>query len=817
MESVTYRSRLSAAIHWNVFSAATIEAPARAVQFAAKRNNPCLQKMYHKPSFSPNPYFNPSFSPNLVHPNPRSAFSTHDLSSTTKAKEHHEGSRSKPGRVTVYKISLAQGDGAHTNSAFPSTMGKSSEVKLFVGGLRGDVDKAKVAQLFSKLRGVERVVDVDVHRNLGNPLAQDAIAYITMMPCEGVTGEQASRQAIQAYHNCTWRKAKLRVEKPKPDYLVRLRGEQAAIAADRARKAEAKNARLHAGMNGRGQAKTFLKLRKKRGRRGTIALALDYKKKKIVKEFGEDQVEVQVKKSKKSVVEALNSAKVSRSSSDVAKEREGGEDEGEVDLLSMFVQEQVSAKRRKARNKGANDELDGDQGKRESCVLVNQFERAQPVGMELTPMLGEDSFVKHRERKMAEVKVREEVFRAEKGDRVVREERAGSEGDGRESGVDDESAEEDGIAFPTKEELAAEKEKAMSILSGVLGLSHSGKMSMEESVVVEAQWKPTARFDPSQLEQSEDDEDEDEEDDNVDVVNSEDVDAAVKTVHSESEEGEESEEDGSDPEPVKAEMEESDGSAEDKASEDEASSTEDCTAATKKDLKSQGTEAKRGKKNALPELPRSDEESSMKKQLKKSDSKVSSLAEIQLVKSTKANKTEVDLHSSTAEPSEPLEKNEDGDTQGLAANADQPDATKEAKSNEAPSSLRVLFEESMKSQEASSFSFGLAPVESPPPQESAEDALPVQDALIQKSVDLPEANIKKPGAKLKVEGSRNSYISVTQRALVEIEERWPFDTFVSGFFRAGEGYQEWVDTKAQLTKDFRKKRKDALRSKLQRT
>ncbi|ETW05356.1 hypothetical protein H310_04288 [Aphanomyces invadans] len=103
-------------------------------------------------------------------------------------------------------------------------------VRLFVGGLPGDVTEEDLRQRFGKVSGCKvESVDLVMAREKGRGIRD--FAYVNLEGRTLATEEAAVAQYIQTYHNTKWKGKRLRVEVARPDFHERLREEREAQTA----------------------------------------------------------------------------------------------------------------------------------------------------------------------------------------------------------------------------------------------------------------------------------------------------------------------------------------------------------------------------------------------------------------------------------------------------------------------------------------------------------------------------------------------------------------------------------------------------------
>ncbi|XP_028753402.1 nucleolar protein 8 [Neltuma alba] len=102
---------------------------------------------------------------------------------------------------------------------------ETSRLRVFVGGLGEGVTSDDLRRLFGSLGGVDRV---DIIRTKGR-----SFAYVDFMPSP--TDQKCLSKLFSRYNGCLWKGGKLKLEKAKEHYLVRLKREweeDAKLASD---------------------------------------------------------------------------------------------------------------------------------------------------------------------------------------------------------------------------------------------------------------------------------------------------------------------------------------------------------------------------------------------------------------------------------------------------------------------------------------------------------------------------------------------------------------------------------------------------------
>ncbi|KAF0700203.1 Aste57867_9257 [Aphanomyces stellatus] len=106
-------------------------------------------------------------------------------------------------------------------------------VRLYVGGLPGDVTDADLLQRFGKIAGC-RVMSIDLVMAGEKGRGVRDFAYVVLEGTTPAAEEAAVAQYIQIYNNTKWKGKRLRVEVALPDFKERLQEEwdaqKAAIA-----------------------------------------------------------------------------------------------------------------------------------------------------------------------------------------------------------------------------------------------------------------------------------------------------------------------------------------------------------------------------------------------------------------------------------------------------------------------------------------------------------------------------------------------------------------------------------------------------------
>ncbi|RHY03577.1 hypothetical protein DYB37_003525 [Aphanomyces astaci] len=105
-------------------------------------------------------------------------------------------------------------------------------VRLFVGGLPGDVTEDDLRQRFGKVSGCA-VESIDLVMAKEKGLGIRDFAYVNLHSSTPATEVAAVAQYIQTYHNTKWKGKRLRVEVAQPDFKERLREEWDAQRAAR--------------------------------------------------------------------------------------------------------------------------------------------------------------------------------------------------------------------------------------------------------------------------------------------------------------------------------------------------------------------------------------------------------------------------------------------------------------------------------------------------------------------------------------------------------------------------------------------------------
>jgi len=130
-------------------------------------------------------------------------------------------------------------------------------MSLYVGGLRGNPQAEDLEQMFRKVKSVSNVVSVLVKEG-GNPILQDAFAFIRVEPPESAT------ECIKVYNNCRWKNAVLKVERVlKPKFT---------LDSLKTPFWERRNIVRSSPQVNPLDENNPLKIRRKRGRRGTIEI-----------------------------------------------------------------------------------------------------------------------------------------------------------------------------------------------------------------------------------------------------------------------------------------------------------------------------------------------------------------------------------------------------------------------------------------------------------------------------------------------------------------------------------------------------------------
>mmetsp|Transcript_7883 Transcript_7883/g.10293 ORF Transcript_7883/g.10293 Transcript_7883/m.10293 type:complete len:697 (-) Transcript_7883:1209-3299(-) len=692
-------------------------------------------------------------------------------------------------------------------------------MRLFVGGIRKQSSDTKadlesrIKTLFEKLPLASKVIKVSLHEG-GSPYKQDAFAYVEVVPKQGTAEADLVSQSIKVYHNSNWRKGKLRIERPKPSYTERRKQEQ-EINESTAISDSVEGLKSTRSQSVSSEIKEMgtLRVKRKRGRKGVVKITPGKRKRKTVFSDIDDLVNERGLSIEASEEDSMAVENGKETPSDAKKNRSSYQADTAIEKKtskSFRLETDNSSTLSNPMGKDDGDSTSSDSVKDENSMdelpekeVVDQqnVEVESVVSSEDSDSSADDS---EQEQTPEEVNMQCQKQLANLANNEGQKTSCLMTGNEIEeitrpvdSSEDTASENSNNEALDkeilTEVELKEEKGRSMDILASVLGtkpvvqkrkevlsfskISRFDPLASEKAVDSDANELPPTL---GNIEAKSDDENDAEEDAKKDTGNDTDSEA-----DSDGAEGDAKNDTGNDGDGDGDSDGDSDSNG-DSDSEDESDGEADVSKDPEIDVEN-GVAA-----DGDIHVGRNKSKAATVKNLENIKSLSEELSETEH-KNTQANISNKGSSSNSISKQESLE----GSGNGISTE------NNEEENETGKKSLRSLFQDSMKSASASQFTLFDAITNE---GVNAED--PTADnpaAENQANTGEFEEDISKP------HGTEKSVLAILSKAYEVIEKRYPSDKVAAGFCRSERAREEWLETRSALTRDFRQKRKLALK------